>query len=399
MRRSKALACFAWLVLAIMLASAATVMTANAADSALIWVEPEEQEVGLGDVFNVTLHIDNLPSPNGAAGVQFKLMWNPAILTGMNMTDVLYHSMTPESEWDNIWKIKSEINNVAGYAWYAYAFQNNIRAQEGGYSPISGNHTLAVVTLMGASKGESSLNVTSVIVGDVQAIRIPTTTMPGHVFVGNPPPTIIVVSPKNNGYSTIPVNLTIRTNKNLDWVGYSLDGNANITLTENMIQALEGPHDLVVFANDTSGQMAASNSVHFTADGTLPTAQLTYSPQTPEAKIVFGIFRWRFNFSASGSYDTLSNISSYFWDFGDGTNATGISAIHEFRESGAYDVVLTVTDGAGNVATQSQTITLNPPSEPFELSMGLVAAIVIPVIWVPALVFYLTRTKRKRKRV
>jgi PKD repeat protein len=146
--------------------------------------------------------------------------------------------------------------------------------------------------------------------------------------------------------------------------------------------------------------MASSNITTFIADNTPPTINLAVSPSTGGAALefAFGSNVWKFNFTASGSHGHLSNVSAYFWDFGDGTNSTDIAVTHEYRQPGTYNVTLKVTDLAGNTATQAKTITINsaPGSLP---SLGLVAAIVIPVVWALALAFYVIRFRRKTKKV
>jgi hypothetical protein len=51
-----------------------------------------------------------------------------------------------------------------------------------------------------------------------------------------------------------------------------------------------------------------------------------------------------FDFDASMSVDVEGRNVSYIWDFGDGTNATGITATHVFSVSGFYNVTLIVLD-------------------------------------------------------
>jgi PKD repeat protein len=51
-------------------------------------------------------------------------------------------------------------------------------------------------------------------------------------------------------------------------------------------------------------------------------------------------------------------ISSYFWSFGDGENATGVTAIHTYASLGTYNATLTVQDYAGNIATSSVIVTV-----------------------------------------
>jgi hypothetical protein len=61
-------------------------------------------------------------------------------------------------------------------------------------------------------------------------------------------------------------------------------------------------------------------------------------------------------FIASGEDNV--GISSALWDFGDGANATGLTATHTYSSLGIYTATLTVQDGAGNTATSSVTVTV-----------------------------------------
>jgi len=56
------------------------------------------------------------------------------------------------------------------------------------------------------------------------------------------------------------------------------------------------------------------------------------------------------NFDASNSSDNVG-ITSYEWDFDDGTTANGETVTHKFDEKGIYEVTLTVTDEADNKDT------------------------------------------------
>lgn len=62
-------------------------------------------------------------------------------------------------------------------------------------------------------------------------------------------------------------------------------------------------------------------------------------------------------FDASGSSDNV-DITTYEWDFDDGTTATGKTVEHKFDEKGTYEVKLTVTDEAGNTDTDIVTVTV-----------------------------------------
>jgi len=72
-------------------------------------------------------------------------------------------------------------------------------------------------------------------------------------------------------------------------------------------------------------------------------------------------------FNATTSYDPDGSIVLYHWDFGDGTNTTGITAQHAYSSSGVYTVTLTVTDNDGttDTATAQKTVEITPPVATF----------------------------------
>jgi PKD repeat protein len=67
-------------------------------------------------------------------------------------------------------------------------------------------------------------------------------------------------------------------------------------------------------------------------------------------------------FDGKASFSTTGVITSYVWNFGDGTIDTSNVAklTHTYATSGMYTVTLTITDKAGNTNSQSQTINVLP---------------------------------------
>jgi len=68
-------------------------------------------------------------------------------------------------------------------------------------------------------------------------------------------------------------------------------------------------------------------------------------------------------FNSYGSYDiagpcTYQWMSSYSWDYGDGSADWGIKTQHAYAQSGTYVVTLRVTDRSGNTKTSSLAITV-----------------------------------------
>ena len=80
---------------------------------------------------------------------------------------------------------------------------------------------------------------------------------------------VTITTPESRTYSNtcVRLNFTVEPEGTaLDWIGYSLDGGANVTIAGNTTVGglSEGGHSIVVYANDTWGNMAASNIVFFT---------------------------------------------------------------------------------------------------------------------------------------
>lgn len=69
----------------------------------------------------------------------------------------------------------------------------------------------------------------------------------------------------------------------------------------------------------------------------LPVANIT-------ASAVDGFTPFNVTFDGAGSTDDDGTITQYNWDFGDGTNASGVSVSHTFDQPGLYSVTLSVID-------------------------------------------------------
>ena len=97
-------------------------------------------------------------------------------------------------------------------------------------------------------------------------------------------------------------------------------------------------------------------------------AQFTVSPESGVSPLVV-------TFSASASYVTQGAISSYAWDFGDGTTGQGMTTAHlyEIEEDTTFIVTLLITDQAGNHATAHRSIDVFPaPASSEETAIAFV---------------------------
>jgi parallel beta-helix repeat protein len=60
-----------------------------------------------------------------------------------------------------------------------------------------------------------------------------------------------------------------------------------------------------------------------------------------------GVIGEQVTFDASGCFDLDGSISTYSWDFGDGTKGNNITTTHTYTTNGNYTITLTITDNDG----------------------------------------------------
>jgi len=126
----------------------------------------------------------------------------------------------------------------------------------------------------------------------------------------------------------------------------TLKTNVNDCMCSNYVeQSQQGTFTVLPQAGQGQNQTNQTNQTN-----QWPVANFVYTPQIP-------VINQAVTFNASSSYDLDGNIVSYFWNFGDGTNATGIALQHTYTIPGNYSVSLTVRD---NNNAQSTIIRIIP---------------------------------------
>ena len=130
-----------------------------------------------------------------------------------------------------------------------------------------------------------------------------------------------------------------------------------------------GEHSVSVTVTDEFGAQDTA-SITIVADGDSPVAafattvktnagseDITYDGMNLDEDINTAIF------NGSTSSDSVG-IASYSWDFGDESSDSGSIVNHIFDNPGTYDVVLTVTDIAGNSDTETLSVIVNDITSP-----------------------------------
>ena len=125
-----------------------------------------------------------------------------------------------------------------------------------------------------------------------------------------------------------------------------------------------GEYALEVTVEDSDGNKARSTAMATveTTDTTPPVADAGEDLAVDTGETT--------TFDGTDSTDNTA-IASYEWAFGDGTTASGSAPTHTYGTPGAYEVTLTVTDEAGNEATDTLTVTVeSTTTEPTTTTVG-----------------------------
>ena len=156
-------------------------------------------------------------------------------------------------------------------------------------------------------------------------------------------------STSTNGGSACGVNCTYTWNFG--------DGTTSTGVVTTHQYRTVGTYPATLTVTDQRGAQTSKTIPVPVGAGAPPTAAFTFSPTEPEpGKSVF------FNASQSKAADGRV-LTDYFWDFGDGTTASGAAVTHTYPNAGTYVVTLKVTDDARTFAVASQQVTVAVPEE------------------------------------
>jgi len=102
------------------------------------------------------------------------------------------------------------------------------------------------------------------------------------------PPAISIVSPENKTYTVNSVSLSFTVSETTSWIKYSLDEQANVTITGSttLSDLSDGLHSITVYAQDTDGLTGMSETIYFTIAEGSETPQSEAFPITWIAAII-----------------------------------------------------------------------------------------------------------------
>jgi len=241
---------------------------------------------------------------------------------------------------------------------------------------IAGN-----ITLSGLSEGSHNLVVYA---NDMANNKGSSNVI--YFTIDTVPPNIQILSPENKTYTTDSISISFIVGEQTSWIGYSLDGQVNVSITGNTIltSLFDGVHYVVVYANDTAGNMGASTMVYFTIDTTLPTISIL-SPESKSYDTTNISLTFTINESASWiaySLDGQANVTVT-----GNTTLTGLS-------DGSHIIIVYTKDTVGNTGA-SETIYFTIETEKEEPFPAWIVPAIVIIIAALGIAIYLLKFKKE----
>jgi C1A family cysteine protease len=242
-------------------------------------VELQSDQV-VGQNFTVAVIVENV---SDLYALDLKLEWNTTYLEYLNHTITVplenYSDPALPSPYSGI--LHSPISVVQNEVNESSGFLKVMCNSEAPASNFTGNGTILTVTFQvknqSTSETDVSLHLVQTELTDSYALPILHAVTDGLVRIpecpsDTTPPSIAILSPQNKTFDADNVPLIFTINESTSWMAYSLDGQSNVTITGNttLTGLSDGAHTVIVYANDTFGNMGAFEMVYFAVDTTPP---------------------------------------------------------------------------------------------------------------------------------
>jgi PKD repeat protein len=189
-----------------------------------------------------------------------------------------------------------------------------------------------------------------------------TSTAPIVAALPAPPTAVISSSPTAAGPAPLTITFsgadsTAATTASITSYAWTFgDGATASSVSAAHTFTTAGTYTTTLVVTDNNGKTSTTNTpvvvtTPAVAANTAPTAVATTSSANGTAPLAV-------TFDGSASTDADGSISSYLWNFGDGSSATGKTASHTYLSDATFTATLQVTDNKGATGTTSVPITV-----------------------------------------
>jgi PKD repeat protein len=336
--------------------------------------------------FNLTTYVGQRFSINVTVSeifdlhsIQTKILYDPnlirvlgvdmgSIFRDLNLTQVLL-------SWQN--------NDTLGY------FISNATVESNVPTPLPvASGSVFQIDFEGNASGTTSLNFSKPYGTDTLLVD----------SLGNTIPITYYETPLQAEFSYSPIKPTVQdsvsfVDKSSDLSGYVTSwlwnfGDGTTSISQNPVHKFAGKGNHTVTLTVTDNNTAVSGVFYVVFVRNLsPVAGFNFTPASP-------VVNEDIQFTDTSADPENLTLSSWFWDFGDGTNSTLQKPTHNFTSKGNYTVTLIVADDQNAIDSFSMTISITEPPAPElpVLVIVLIAAVIVAII-----VFAIVILKRHKK--
>ncbi len=138
------------------------------------------------------------------------------------------------------------------------------------------------------------------------------------------------------------------------WTWTLGDGNYSQGETVSHAYAKAGTFTVTFMVEDDKGA----------TDSKIRTVNLSMPNEKPLADFSFSCDELDCRFDAGESIDPDGELTAWNWSFGDGGSSSGSQVSHSFKNTGSFNVSLTVSDTAGATASRTRSVSVSQSAEP-----------------------------------
>ena len=311
--------------------------------------------------------------------IQTKILYDPnlikvlrvdmgSLFRDLNLTQVLL-------SWQN--------NDTLGY------FISNATVESNVPTPLPvASGSVFQIDFEGNASGTTSLNFSKPYGTDTLLVD----------SLGNTIPITYYETPLQAEFSYSPIKPTVQdsvsfVDKSSDLNGYVTSwlwnfGDGTTSISQNPVHKFAGKGNHTVTLTVTDNNTAVSGIFYVVFVRNLsPVAGFNFTPASP-------VVNEDVQFTDTSTDPENLTLSSWFWDFGDGTNSTLQNPTHKFATRGNHNVTLTIADDENAIDSFSMTISIAEPPAP-ELPVLVIASFAAVIV---AIILFAIIILRRRKK-